>query len=315
MYSLPNYSELDLTPLLAPFFMLFFGLCLGDGGYGLLILLVATLIKPKLGENTRLFATLAQVLGFSTVLVGILTGSFFGVALESLEWSWLKGVKQYFLTENNFGAMFGGYHPLMILSLVIGVVQILYAMCINVVKISMQLGFKYAMSHLAWVVLLVVSIVTFGLPALGVTLSVPLTYGLYGLLGLAVLIIVFYNSPGKNIFVNVGSAIWDTYNMASGLLGDTLSYVRLFALGLTGSILGSVFNSMAFGMTGAIPPWIRWLVVLLILLVGHGLNIALNVIGALVHPLRLTYVEFYKNAGFEGGGKAYNPFRKSAQTN
>ena len=314
MYSLPNYSELDLTPLLAPFFMLFFGLCLGDGGYGLLILLAATLIKPKLGENTRLFATLAQVLGFSTVLVGILTGSFFGVALESLEWSWLKGVKQYFLTENNFGAMFGGYHPLMILSLVIGVVQILYAMCINVVKISMQLGFKYAMSHLAWVVLLVVSIVTFGLPALGVTLSVPLTYGLYGLLGLAVLIIVFYNSPGKNVFINVGSAIWDTYNMASGLLGDTLSYVRLFALGLTGSILGSVFNSMAFGMTEAMPGWIRWLAVLLILLVGHGLNIALNVIGALVHPLRLTFVEFYKNAGFEGGGKAYNPFRKSAQT-
>ena len=114
---------MDLTPLLAPFFMLFFGLCLGDGGYGLLILLAATLIKPKLGENTRLFATLAQVLGVSTVLVGILTGSFFGVALESLEWSWLKGVKQYFLTENNFGAMFGGYHPLMILSIVVGVVQ------------------------------------------------------------------------------------------------------------------------------------------------------------------------------------------------
>jgi V/A-type H+-transporting ATPase subunit I len=210
--------------------------------------------------------------------------------------------------------MFGGYHPLMILSIVIGVVQILYAMCINVVKISIQLGFKYAMSNLAWVVLLIASMVTFGLPALGVTLSVPLTYGLYGLLGLAVLIIVFYNSPGKNVFINVGSAIWDTYNMASGLLGDTLSYVRLFALGLTGSILGSVFNSMAFGMTEAMPGWIRWLAVLLILLVGHGLNIALNVIGALVHPLRLTFVEFYKNAGFEGGGKAYNPFRKSAQT-
>jgi V/A-type H+-transporting ATPase subunit I len=170
------------------------------------------------------------------------------------------------------------------------------------------------MSNLAWVVLLIASMVTFGLPALGVTLSVPLTYGLYGLLGLAVLIIVFYNSPGKNVFINVGSAIWDTYNMASGLLGDTLSYVRLFALGLTGSILGSVFNSMAFGMTEAMPGWIRWLAVLLILLVGHGLNIALNVIGALVHPLRLTFVEFYKNAGFEGGGKAYNPFRKSAQT-
>ncbi len=315
MYSLPNYGELDLTPLLAPFFMLFFGLCLGDGGYGLLIMVAATLIKPKLDKDNKLFATLAQILGFSTVVVGILTGSFFGVSLETLEWQWLKGVKQYFLTENNFGAMFGGYHPLMILALVIGVVQILYAMVIQVVKISIQIGFKYAMAKLAWVVLLLTLIITFGLPALGVTLAVPLTYGLYGLLGLAVLIIVFYNSPGKNIFMNVGSALWATYNMASGLLGDTLSYVRLFALGLTGSILGSVFNSIAFTMTEAMPAWIRWLVVLLILLVGHGLNIALNVIGALVHPIRLTFVEFYKNAGFEGGGKAYKPFRKTVQTN
>jgi V/A-type H+-transporting ATPase subunit I len=146
MYSLPNYGELDLTPLLAPFFMLFFGLCLGDGGYGLLIMVAATLIKPKLDKDKKLFATLAQILGFSTVVVGILTGSFFGVSLETLEWQWLKGVKQYFLTENNFGAMFGGYHPLMILALVIGVVQILYAMVIQVVKISIQIGFKYAMA-------------------------------------------------------------------------------------------------------------------------------------------------------------------------
>jgi len=315
MYSLPNYSELDLTPMMAPFFMLFFGLCLGDGGYGLLILLAASLIKPKLSNEKRFFATLGQTLGLSTVLVGILTGSFFGVALEAVEWQWLKGVKQYFLTENNFGAMVGGYHPLMILALVIGVVQILFAMCIRVIKISMQLGFKYALSNLAWVVLLVTSIVAFGLPVLGVALILPVTYALYAVLGLAVLIIVFYNSPGKNIFINVGSALWTTYNMASGLLGDTLSYVRLFALGLTSSILGAVFNSMAFGMTEAMPVWIRWLAVLLILLVGHGLNMALSVIGALVHPLRLTFVEFYKNAGFEGGGKAYNPFRRSAPTN
>ncbi|MDD3431207.1 MAG: V-type ATPase 116kDa subunit family protein [Bacteroidales bacterium] len=315
MYSLPNYKELDLTPMMAPFFMLFFGLCLGDGGYGLLILLAATLIKPKLSKEKRFFATLGQTLGLSTVLVGILTGSFFGVALEALEWQWLKGVKHYFLTENNFGAVFGGYHPLMILALSIGAVQILFAMSIRVIKISIQLELKYALSNLAWVVLLLTSIVTFGLPALGVALAVPLTYGLYGILGLAGLIIVFYNSPGKNIFINVGSALWTSYNMASGLLGDLLSYVRLFALGLTSSILGAVFNSMAFGMTEAMPVWIRWLAVLLILLVGHGLNLALSIIGSLVHPLRLTFVEFYKNAGFEGGGKAYNPFRKSAQTN
>ena len=109
----------------------------------------------------------------------------------------------------------------------------------------------------------------------------------------------------------MGSALWNTYNMATGLLGDTLSYIRLFALGLTGSILGGVFNMLAFDMTasiGFVP--VRWVAILLILLSGHTINFALTMIGAFVHPMRLIFVEFYKNAGFEGGGKAYKPFKK-----
>lgn len=99
--------------------------------------------------------------------------------------------------------------------------------------------------------------------------------------------------------------------MATGLLGDTLSYIRLFALGLTGSILGSVFNQLAFQFGGMVPvPGLDWLVILFILLFGHTLNFGLNMIGAFVHPLRLTFVEYYKNSGFEGGGQAYNPFQK-----
>jgi len=101
--------------------------------------------------------------------------------------------------------------------------------------------------------------------------------------------------------------LWDTYNMATGLLGDVLSYVRLFALGLSGGILASVFNSLAAGMSpdNAI---VKPIVFLLIFLIGHAINIFMTVLGAIVHPVRLTFVEFYKNAEFEGGGKKYNPF-------
>jgi len=97
--------------------------------------------------------------------------------------------------------------------------------------------------------------------------------------------------------------------MATGLLGDLLSYIRLFALGLTGGVLGSVFNSLAIDMTSSLPWAIRWLPMLLILLAGHGINFGLCMISSFVHPIRLTFVEFFKNADFEGGGKAYNPFQ------
>jgi V/A-type H+-transporting ATPase subunit I len=98
--------------------------------------------------------------------------------------------------------------------------------------------------------------------------------------------------------------------MATGLLGDLLSYIRLFALGLTGGVLGSVFNALAYDMTSSLPWFVRWLPMILILLAGHGITFALSMISAFVHPMRLTFVEFFKNADFSGGGKEYTPFKK-----
>ena len=109
--------------------------------------------------------------------------------------------------------------------------------------------------------------------------------------------------------MNFGTGLWDTYGMGTGLLGDLLSYIRLFALGLTGGVLGSVFNQLAFDMTSSMSWAIRWLPMLIILLFGHGINFALCMISSFVHPMRLTFVEFFKNADFEGGGKAYEPFK------
>ncbi|GHV68126.1 V-type ATP synthase subunit I [Bacteroidia bacterium] len=310
MYDLPNYRELDLTAFFAPFFMLFFGLCMGDGGYGLLILLICVLFKRKVPAAMQGYLKLGQFLGGATILVGILTGSFFGISLDAVTWPWLQGVKQYFITQANYGHYFSNYNPMMFVAFAFGAVQILFAMCLNVAKISKQHGFKYALSETGWVVLLVTLMLTYGLPYFGIPLSPVWTYIGYGLMSISAAAICFFNSPDKNIFVNIGMALWGTYNMATGLLGDILSYVRLFALGLTGSILGSVFNMIAIDMTASLPFVPRFVLMLLILLVGHTLNLAIAMIGAFVHPMRLTFVEFYKNAGFEGLGKRYAPFRK-----
>lgn len=310
MFALPNYSEIDPTPLFAPFFMLFFGLCMGDGGYGLIIFFVCWLLKKKVAESYKGFCTLGELFGIATVIVGILTGSFFGIALDSVEWSWLKGIKEYFITEKNYAHLLGGYSPLMIFAVVIGLIQILFGMCVNAAKITKQFGLKNALSSIAWVVLLITIAIVLGLPALGVALPLLVQYALYGILGICILCVLFYNTPGKNIFANFGSGLWDTYNMATGILGDTLSYIRLFALGLTGGILGGVFNTLAFDLTSTLSPVPRFIAAFLILILGHSINFGLCMISSLVHPMRLTFVEFYKNAGFEGGGKEYKPFKK-----
>lgn len=313
MFALPQYKELDLTPFLAPFFMLFFGMCMGDGGYGLIIWAVCFFLGRKAKPSVKGYFLLGQFLGITTVFVGIVTGSFFGIALDSVEWPWLKGVKEYFLTEANYGKYLGGYNPMMIIAVAIGIIQILYGMCLNAARLTKLFGFKHALSTLGWVIAIIVLGVVIGLPMLKVAIPEVVKYVLYGILAICAIAIYFLNSPGKGIFSNIGSGLWGTYNMATGLLGDTLSYIRLFAIGLTGSILGGVFNTLAFELTGGLPFVVKFIAVFLILIIGHSINFGLCMISSFVHPMRLTFVEFYKNAGFEGGGKQYEPFRKKVK--
>lgn len=131
----------------------------------------------------------------------------------------------------------------------------------------------------------------------------------YGLLAVAGVLIFFFNSPRKNLFVNVGAGLYNCYEMATGVVGDLVSYVRLFAIGLAGAIIAQVFNALSVGLSGDIPV-LSWIVMAIILIIGHGLNIFVSALGAFVHPVRLTFVEFYKNAGFEGGGREFKPFRR-----
>ena len=294
LYMLPTYQELDLTLFFAPFFMLFFGLCLGDTGYGLLMI-VALPIFTKLFQliNPNFSKWLVVLFGASTMLCGLLSGTFFGFNMYDLDIPFVQTMKGILYTDNS---------TMFTVSLCIGVVQILFGMGIKAVNLAIQCGFKYALGTIGWLVLLI----TVGVSVLaGLEFSNPVVMGI--LIAAAVLIFLF-NSPGKNPLLNIGLGLWDTYNMATGLLGDVLSYVRLFALGLSGGILANVFNSMAVGMAPD-NKVAGFIVMVLIFVIGHALNIFMNILGAIVHPMRLTFVEFFKNSGYTGGGTEYKPFK------
>lgn len=298
LYMLPKYNELDLTPFFAPFFMVFFGLCLGDSGYGLFLFTGVTayrLIAKNISSSMKSILSLVQILAVSTFFCGMLTGTFFGANFYNLPWPFLKSMKEAIFMDNN---------DMFQLSLILGAIQILFGMILKAVNQIIQFGFKYAVATVGWIILLLSMAASVLLPDVLPMGGTPHLV----VMGIAGVMIFLFNSPGKNIFLNIGLGLWDSYNMATGLLGDVLSYVRLFALGLSGGILAGVFNSLAVGMSPdnviAGP-----IVMVLIFVIGHAINIFMNVLGAMVHPMRLTFVEFFKNSGYEGGGKEYKPFK------
>ena len=300
LYSIPTYWELDMTPFFAPFFVMFFGFCLGDLGYGALICIItlALILSKKLKDMNNVL-WLGFFLGFGTVIMGTISGTFFGVPLLDVE-----GIP--FLDKLK-GIMFqpDGLYSAFYVSLIIGVFQILFGMCLKIINMTKLYGFSAAIPTIGWVIMLLGGIVSFLIDGIGVPFYACLITG-------AVLVFLL-NGPINSFaapFKNIGSGLWDTYNMATGLLGDVLSYIRLFALGLSGSILGLVFNDLAVSMKPDIPV-LGTIVMIIILLFGHTMNIALSALSAFVHPMRLTFVEFYKNSGFVGGAKEYKPFKKN----
>lgn len=301
MYSLPNYGEIDITALFAPFFMLFFALCFGDGGYGLLLFIGATIAKMKTkADEVKTVCSMMQWLGGTTAIVGSLMGTVFGMVMPWAGDDLLGSVSNdYFLNQDN----------MMALSVVLGLIQIVFGKFVAGYKTQKQRGFKYGLATYAWALLILCGALGYVASMMPAAIFRTISYALFGVAGISFIVALVYNTPGKNIFLNLGSGLWATYNNASGLLGDTLSYIRLFAIGLTGGILGGVFNNLAVQVSSGLPIGLNFLVMAIILLFGHGLNFGLCMISSLVHPLRLTFVEFYKNTEFEGGGRAYNPFK------
>lgn len=295
LYSLPNYREIDLTPFFAPFFVLFFGFCLGDAGYGVLLLIGISVYKIWAKPKFKPILSLAQWLGAATVVMGIVSGTFFGIQLLEVQVPWVVRMRALMLDSQQ----------LFNLALIIGVVQIIFGMFLKVANLWRRYGLPAAFSTIGWLILILGEGLCYTLSLKGYEVRIPM----YIVAGVAGAFIFLFNNLKRNIFINIGAGLWDTYNTATGLLGDILSYIRLFALGISSAVLGLVFNDLAVNMSGDIPV-VKQLVMIIILLFGHSVNLFMAGLGSFVHPMRLTFVEFYKNAGFEGGGKKYQPFQR-----
>ncbi len=298
LYMLPKYSELDLTPFFAPFYIIFFGLCLGDSGYGLFLIIAAMLAKrfmKNISDGMRGAMNLLITLGISAFFAGFLTGGFFGFNIYSPE------SPLYAPQFEKIGNIVSLTNSQMFnLALILGCIQIIFGMILKVANKTIQLGFRYSLSTIAWLVILL---------AVGIGMFMPEYSPITRWVAIGGCVVAFcYNSPDAYkkpltaLPLNIGLGLWDAYNMATGLLGDLLSYIRLFALGLSGGIVASVFNDLA-GAVGIVGG-------LFIFAFGHILNIFMNILGSGVHSMRLTFVEFFKNSGYEGGGQEYRPFRK-----
>ena len=310
MYGVPAYDEFDPTPVLGPFFMLFFAMCMGDAGYGILLMLIALVLRLKmkdssLGKMHRLIA----FLGGMTFVVGIFLGTFFGMNILEASWApaWLKGL----CIDGWFpDAKIAGFPVQMVLAVAIGVLHICLAMIIKTINFTKRFGFKKTVATWGWTTLIVGGLVVVSLGMTEVLSAEAFKWTIIALAVVSGLAIYVFNTPGRNPLLNIGSGLWDTYNMVTGLLGDVLSYIRLYALGLAGGMLGNAFNIMGTMILDIPVPGVNWVFCIIILIFGHVLNLAMSCLGAFVHPLRLTFVEYFKNSGYEGSGAKYNPLTK-----
>jgi V/A-type H+-transporting ATPase subunit I len=298
MYGRPKYNEFDPTVFISIFFMLFFAFCMGDMGYGLVLIGASLALKKVLGK----IAPLGITLGIATTVVGFLFHTFF--SMDMLTWEWLPdAVKKIMLPST-----IAGYDGTMVLSLLVGIVHICLAMIVKTYQATKVNGFANSLGTWGWTLLIVGGVIVGGLALMGV-MDKALTKWIIIVIGcLSALGIFFLNDLHRNPLLNVGSGLWNTYNTVTGLLGDVLSYLRLYALGLAGAKLGEAFNAIgvqALGDGGA-----RWIAFILIVVIGHVLNIAMCVLGAFVHPLRLNFLEFFKDSGYEGSGRKYKPLQQ-----
>ena len=310
MYGMPSGTDFDPTPIVAPFFSLFFAFCMGDAGYGLLLILLGFILKKKLSNSLAGMMNLVITLGVFTTVLGALLGTFFGMSL--LEFTGIPQNIKDFIIAGDVELMGATYDKQMILALGIGVVHISIAMTVKAINSTVFYGFKESLSAWGWWLVVVGGVIVGTLSFLSVIPAEISKWAFIAVGGLGALGIYVLNNLRRNVFVNIGAGLWDTYNMASGLLGDILSYIRLFALGLAGGMLGATFNSLAMmvveGQEG-IAAVFGWIGFGLIILIGHTLNIAMSCLSAFVHPLRLTFVEYFKNAGYDGKGEEYKPFK------
>lgn len=292
LYVLPKYDEVDLTPYFAPFYMLFFGLCLGDMGYGLVLVLVGSitaLMLPKFSGYGKLIIWL----GFGSIIMPLLSGTIFGMKLADI-----------IPMPENIQALFFSDMKMFWFAILFGIFQILFAKMLHAIDCLSRKKWDAGLTNLGWCLVIVWCVSAYASMETGITF-IPTIPG-YVIGGLGLLLVLFCSKPSKNFFLRPLKGLVSLYDI-TGIFGDVLSYIRLFGLGTTGGILALVINSISMQLSGI--PYIGWVFTVIMLIIGHIAVMGLSILGAFVHPVRLTFVEFYKNADFQGGGRAYNPLK------
>ena len=308
MYSLPAYGTVDPNPLMAPFFILFFGLMMADMGYGLIMIAAAivAMVKMKPEGGSRAFCQLLLYGGIATFAMGFLTGAFFSdipyqlVHIINPKSTW-PGLWHLFSPETDSTMVLYG-------SMVLGLLHLNTGMAVNFVQKwkASNKGDAIFEEGSLWVILL--GGVLFALGKLVLDLPVLGTVGLVILiLGAAALL--FGAGRHAKGFGKVTAAFGCIYNTATGWFGDVLSYSRIMALMLAGGVVGKVFNTVAvMPMQSAGLNVITVLAFVIIFLLGHAMNFALNLLGCYVHDLRLQCLEFFGKF-YSDGGKPFRPLR------
>lgn len=289
---LPGYTELDISPLFLIFFSLFFGMIIGDAGYGLLYLLIAFFLKRKFGakiQDKRIFPLLT-LLGFCAVGWGLLTGTFFG---------------QAWLTVFGFKALVPRLNDPLVIQEVCFSIGVLHLTLAHSWRFIVQFPALTAFAELGWISIL------WGAFFLVKTLLLGAVFPSFGRLLIfgGMSLVVFCSSPKKNILAGIGAGLGNLALSIMNCFGDIISYVRLFAVGLAGVSIADAFNSMAAGAAGA--GAFGFLAAGLILVAGHLLNFALSPMSVLVHGVRLNVLEFSGHAGVTWSGVPYKPLSKN----
>lgn len=289
LYARPQPGEFDPTPYLAPFFAIYFGICLTDAGYGLVLLLLCALVIRKLrpsGGTRKLLMTLG-ICGASTIVLGTATGGFF--AMES--------AKQFIQSH---GLMV--FDPMadqmffFSLVLVFGVVQVGFGYLLKAWwNVSNNKTADAIFDQASWLLIL----------GGGFTMALGAMQWGGGMMILGgIIILLFAGRENENVFLRLASGLYALYGI-TGLFGDVLSYSRLLALGIATGVIAGVVNTIA-GMALGMPYGLGVVAALAILILGHAANIAINCMGAFVHTVRLQFVEFFTKF-YEGGGEPFRP--------
>jgi V/A-type H+-transporting ATPase subunit I len=299
LYGRPAYWERDPTPLLAPFFIIFFGLCVSDGGYGLTLAAVSFFLMTKMQPGGgRQLMKLLMMGGISTAVVGAITGGWFGID-QAIMPGWLRGAMVMNPLEE----------PMKMLNVVfiLGIVQVMAGLIIKAVAdVKDGRWLDAVLDQLLWVFFLAL------LVPLGYSFilggSVPegvMAISGKGAMAAGALVVLTGARKNSNPVMKILGGVLKLYDIV-GYFGDVLSYARLLALGLATGAIAMAINGVAEMASGI--PIVGPVAVVLILIGGHLFNLAVNCLGGFVHSARLQYLEFFSKF-FTGGGRAFEPFR------